>query len=73
MLETPALNSHLLTAASVALIGAYRVDLGMSAHIPAIVACEIAVSCSVSDVRVASDETRSWLTVLVGLLVSDVR
>jgi hypothetical protein len=55
------------------LIGAYRVDLGMSAHIPAIVACEIAVSCSVSDVRVASDETRSWLTVLVGLLVSDVR
>ena len=58
VLEAPTLNGQLLTTIGITLAGTDRVDHGMSAHIPALVAGKVAMPGRVSDERVTSDETR---------------
>ena len=43
----------------------------MSAYFPAIIASKIAMLLRLSYLGVTRDETRSWFTVSVGLLVAD--
>ena len=58
VLEAPTLNGQLLTTIGITLAGTDRVDHGMSAHIPALVAGKVAMPGRVSDERVTREEAR---------------
>lgn len=68
--ETPSLDFEVLTSVDTSRGGADFVNDCMSADVPALIACEVAVRRCLSNARVASDEASSHLAIFVGQLVT---